>query len=91
MDFFEENDENDALIEDDNEQMPHSRAATRRKNDWKYANRRKNILNHKLVKPLHYYSKNMPASYSIDKRPIRREKRQNDDFKNQVNELFDFD
>lgn len=64
-------------------------AAERRKNDWKYAERRKKILAGNLSKPLHYYSKNMPVSYSVDKRQERQRLRQIDKFKNQIEELFD--
>ena len=64
-------------------------AAERRKNDWKYANKRKKILAGNLSKPLHYYSKNMPASYAVDKRKERQALRQNDIFENQLKELFD--
>lgn len=66
-----------------------SRAAERRKNEWKYANRRKKILRNEITKPLHYYSKNMPESHAVDKRQIRRKQRQADDFENQLEELFD--
>ena len=62
-------------------------AAERRKNDWKYANRRKRILNGNLSKPLHYYSKNMPESHAVDKRQERQNQRQLDNFKNQLSEL----
>ena len=64
-------------------------AAERRKNDWKYAERRKKILAGNLSKPLHYYSKNMPVSYAVDKRQERQRLRQIDKFKNQIEELFD--
>ena len=64
-------------------------AAERRKNDWKYANKRKRILAGNLSKPLHYYSKNMPASYAVDKRQERQALRQFDNFQNQLKELFD--
>ena len=62
-------------------------AADRRKNDWKYANRRKRILNGNLSKPLHYYSKNMSEWHAVDKRQERQNQRQLDNFKNQLNEL----
>ena len=64
-------------------------AAERRKNDWKDAERRKKILAGNLSKPLHYYSKNMPVSYAVDKRQERQRLRQIDKFKNQIEELFD--
>ena len=71
------------------EECPTSRAAERRKNDWKYANKRKKILAGNLSKPLHYYSKNMPASYAVDKRQERQASRQFDNFQSQLKELFD--
>lgn len=64
-------------------------AAERRKNDWKHANKRKKILADNLSKPLHYYSKNMPASYAIDRRQERQTLRQIDNFQNQLKELLD--
>ena len=73
------------------EDIPISRAAKRRKNDWKYANKRKRILAGNLSKPLHYYSKNMPESHAIDKRQERQNQRQIDNYENQLDELFDED
>lgn len=71
------------------EEYPTSRAAERRKNDWKYANKRKEILRNNISKPLHYYSKNMPESHAFDKRQMRQKQRQIDNFENQMDELFD--
>lgn len=62
-------------------------ANTRRKNEWKYASRRKAILNNHITKPLHYYSKNMPESNAVDKRQIRKSKQQLENFKSQINDL----
>lgn len=73
----------------DEEEYPTSRAAERRKNEWKYAKRRKEILGNSITKPLHYYAKNMPESHAFDKRQLRQKQRQIDDFENQLEELFD--
>ena len=73
----------------EDEEIYISRAAERRKNEWKFANRRKEILGNSISKPLHYYSKNMPESHAFDKRQMRRKQRQIDDFENQMDELFD--
>ena len=62
--MYENWDEEDYLEE---EEYPTSRAAERRKNEWKFANRRKEILGNSISKPLHYYSKNMPESHAFDK------------------------
>lgn len=67
-------------------------AAERRKNDWKYANRRKNVLNNYGIesnKPLHYYSKNVlkHKNFKVDR--ILHNERQIDNFENQLKELFD--
>lgn len=66
--------------------------AERRKNDWKYANRRKNVLNNYGIesnKPLHYYSKNVlkHKNFKVDR--ILHNERQIDNFENQLKELFD--
>ena len=84
--MYEDWNEEDYLEEDE---YPISRAAQRRKNDWKFANRRREILGDDITKPLHYYSKNMPESHAVDKRQMRRKQRQIDDFENQMEELFD--
>ncbi len=84
--MYENWNEEDYLEEDE---YPISRAAQRRKNDWKFANRRREILGNDITKPLHYYSKNMPESHAVDKRQMRRKQRQIDDFENQMEELFD--
>lgn len=84
--MYEDWNEEDYLEEDE---YPTSRAAERRKNDWKFANRRKEILGNSMAKPLHYYSKNMPESHAFDKRQMRRRQRQIDNFENQMEELFD--
>ena len=71
--MYEDWNEEDYLEE---EEYPISRAAERRKNEWKYAERRRKILRNKvedcgyitksspdedvLRKPIHYYSKNSP-------------------------------
>ena len=56
-------DEEEDFIEED-ELPPESKAALRRKNDWKYAKRRKEIangfVNKENKRPLHYYTKNPP-------------------------------
>lgn len=75
----------------EDEEIYVSHMAERRKNDWKFANRRKNILGNNISKPLHYYSKNMPESHAFDKRQMRRKQRQIDNFENQMEELFDKD
>ena len=85
--MYEDWDEEDYLEEE--EEIQYSRAAERRKNEWKFANRRKEILGNSISKPLHYYSKNMPESHAFDKRQVRRKQRQIDDFENQMEELFD--
>ena len=67
--------------------------AIRRKNEWKFAARRKRILENEgslLVKPLHFYSKNMPISNAFDRRKIMQQKRQQDNFKNQLEELYEY-
>jgi hypothetical protein len=84
--MYENWNEEDYLEEDE---YPISRAAQRRKNDWKFANRRREILGNDITKPLHYYSKNMPESHAVDKRQMRRKQRQIDNFENQMEELFD--
>lgn len=84
--MYEDWNEEDYLEEDE---YPISRAAERRKNEWKFANRRKKILRDEITKPLHYYSKNMPESHAIDKRQMRQKQRQVDNFKNQMKEIFD--
>lgn len=83
--MYENWNEEDYLEEDE---YPISRAAQRRKDDWKFANRRREILGNDITKPLHYYSKNMPESHAVDKRQIRRKQRQIDDFENQMEELL---
>ena len=48
------------------EEYPTSRAAERRKNDWKFAKRHAQILidqDYELDKSLHYYSKTRPEFY----------------------------
>ena len=86
MNYFNEDDFIDDCFEEDYQP---SRAAERRKNEWKFANRRKEILRDNLTKPLHYYSKNMPESHAIDKRQIRRKRQQIDNFENQLQELYE--
>ena len=108
----------------DEEEYPVSRAAERRKNDWKYAKRAQRIRNiafsatrvpyshaeNELSKPLHYYAKNPPwnsyafapnktnnkgsrryisKNYAPQKNWNEHDKRQIDDFENQMAELFD--
>lgn len=83
----------EAIEEEEEEVMskkPIIRAAMRRKQDWKHAKRRMNILNDKndkIVKAGHFYSKTMPSSNAVDKRQTIRQTRQNDNFKNQLNDL----
>ena len=59
MDYFNEED----FTEEDYQL---SRAAERRKNEWKFAHKHAQILadqDHELNKPLHYYSKTRPEFY----------------------------
>lgn len=98
--------------EDDSElTMRENRAATRRKNDWKFAKRKRNINNYldrQTDRPLHYFSKNSPwkgyslspnktnnkgsrryisKNYAAFKNWNEHDKRQIDDFENQLIEL----
>ena len=80
--------DNDSYISDSN-------MAQRRKNRWKYAKRHQRI-NEELYgdtssRPLHYFSKTHATSENFDRRKITREKRQTENFENQMNELFDFE
>ena len=83
--MYEDWNEEDYLEKDE---YPTSRAAERRKNDWKFANRRREILGDSISKPLHYYLKNMPESHAFDKKQVRRKQRQIDSFENQMEELY---
>ena len=110
----------------ENSEKPKTPAAiSRRKNEWKYAVKRKRIRDFtfrysrapsfqaekELAKPLHYYSKNPPwngyafapnktnnkgsrryisKNYAPQKNWDTHDKRQIDDYENQVEELFDF-
>lgn len=61
--MYEDWDEEDYLEE---EEYPTSRAAERRKNEWKYARRNQKIadaMGGQYEKPLHYYSKTAPEYY----------------------------
>ena len=93
------------------EEYPASRAAERRKNDWKFARRNQKIVDEMggREKPLHYYSKTAPeyyyqrcnktnnkgkhrtayGNYNPQKNWGLTDKRQIDDFENQLKELFD--
>lgn len=115
---MENENEDDILIEEKEEYVPHSRAAIRRKNNWKYAQKRYNIAsdygfrNRINKKPLHYYSKNSPwdgyasapnktnnkgsrryisKNYASQKNWNEHDKRQIQNFENQIEELFDFE
>ena len=90
-DFICESQSDEFIDEFFEEDYQNSRAAERRKNEWKFANRRKRILGNNISKPLHYYSKNMPESHAFDKRQLRKRQRQIDNFENQMEELFDKD
>lgn len=59
------NDFDDYLIDEEDYEY-YSRAAERRKNDWKYAKRNQRIadaMGGQSEKPLHYYSKTAPEYY----------------------------
>lgn len=61
--MYEDWNEEDYLEE---EEYPTSRAAERRKNEWKYAKRNQKIvkaMSGQSKKPLHYYSKTAPEYY----------------------------
>lgn len=61
--MYEDWNEEDYLEE---EEYPTSRAAERRKNEWKYARRNQRIaetMGGQYDKPLHYYSKTAPEYY----------------------------
>ena len=66
--MYEDWDEEDYLEEE--EEIQYSRAAERRKNEWKYARRNQKIVESMngyemggYEKPLHYYSKTAPEYY----------------------------
>lgn len=66
--------------------------AERRKNEWKYAKRRKKIvtLDATMKRPLHYYSKNSPSTQAYrDDTPSYKDRREIQKVKNQIKELFD--
>lgn len=61
--MYEDWNEEDYFEEDEH---PTSRAAERRKNDWKFAKRNQRIaeeMGGQYEKPLHYYSKTAPEYY----------------------------
>ena len=73
--FFENEEYEEEVVVEEVEPIRRD-ANTRRKNEWKYASRRKAILNNHNyegtnVKPLHYYSKNSPLDgYAMEPNKI---------------------
>ena len=100
---------------ENNEKPKTNTTANRRKNEWKYAAKRKRIYDLNFCspsdKPLHYYSKNttcngyklylnntnnkgsrryISKNYAPQKNWDAHDKRQIDNYENQLEELFDF-
>ena len=81
------------IEEDEIEEIPRATLAEKRKNDWRAAKRRArktSFLDEDESRPLHYYAKN-GVKNNNDKSLKRseRDRRQFEDYENQLEEIFD--